>query len=146
MKQLLVINGPNLNALGRREPDIYGTVSYADLVNRLTLLGKDNNCLIECVQSNHEGQIIDWLYEAEKRYDGVVLNAGAYTHYSYAIRDAIASIETGVIEVHLSNVHAREPFRAQSVIAPVTAGQISGLGIDGYELACRYFWAATKKK
>lgn len=145
MTQLLVINGPNLKALGNREPGIYGARSYAELVDRLTLLGLDNNCPIKCVQSNHEGQIIDWLHEAGDRYDGIILNAGAFTHYSYAIRDAIASINTAVIEVHISNVHARESFRHLSVIAPVVAGQITGLGLEGYELACRYFWSINQQ-
>ncbi|TCP31171.1 3-dehydroquinate dehydratase [Scopulibacillus darangshiensis] len=135
MKRFLVINGPNLNALGKREPGVYGKESLENLENQLIELGKEKGFDTVCVQSNYEGQIIDWIHEAEGHYLGIVINPGAYTHYSYAIRDAIASIQLPVIEVHLSNVHAREAFRHESVTAPVVAGQIVGLGFKGYHYA-----------
>ena len=134
--KLLVINGPNLNMLGIRERGLYGERSYDQLVEYIHQccreLGVEE---VECFQSNHEGAIIDRLHAARAEYDGVVLNAGAYTHYSIAIRDAIAAIRIPVVEVHLSNVHAREEFRHKSVIAPVCAGGIFGFGKQGYLLA-----------
>ncbi|WP_216831735.1 type II 3-dehydroquinate dehydratase [Alkalihalobacterium elongatum] len=136
MKSILVINGPNINRLGKREPEIYGHETLADLESRLVEHGKGLGYEILCRQSNHEGQIIDWIHESQdNEYVGIVLNPGAFTHYSYAIRDAVASISLPVIEVHISNVHAREAFRHTSVIAPVTRGQVVGLGFIGYELA-----------
>ncbi|MDN4074712.1 MULTISPECIES: type II 3-dehydroquinate dehydratase [Fictibacillus] len=135
MDKILVINGPNLNRLGTREPTIYGNDTLAALEKQLIHFGESKNVKVECRQSNHEGAILDWIHEAEKEYSGIVLNAGAFTHYSYAIRDAIASVNIPVIEVHISNIHAREEFRHHSVIAPVAAGQIAGLGFKGYELA-----------
>lgn len=131
----LVINGPNLNRLGLREPDIYGSKTLTDLEKDLFALGEIEQIDITCFQSNHEGDIIDAIHEAEGQYDGIVLNPGAFTHYSYAIRDAIASVTLPVVEVHISNVHAREEFRHTSITAPVTVGQIIGLGFKGYELA-----------
>lgn len=135
MKRFLVLNGPNLNRLGKREPHIYGDQTLQHLEKELHKFGEDHACQFDCKQSNHEGELIDWLHEAEARYAGIIFNPGAFTHYSYALRDAIASITTPVIEVHLSNVHTREPFRHMSVIAPVTKGQIVGLGFQGYRLA-----------
>lgn len=135
MKKILLINGPNLNRLGVREPGIYGMQTLADLEQRMQELGSRYGVEIDCFQSNHEGAIIDRLHEADNLYEGIILNPGAFTHYSYAIRDAIASISIPVIEVHISNVHAREEFRHHSVTAPVTKGQIVGLGLYGYELA-----------
>ncbi|MFC3882878.1 type II 3-dehydroquinate dehydratase [Bacillus songklensis] len=135
MKKILVINGPNLNRLGSREPSVYGLQTLADLEHRLQEIGGQQGVTINCFQSNHEGAIIDRIHEADNSYDGIILNPGAFTHYSYAIRDAIASISVPVIEVHISNVHAREAFRHQSVTAPVTKGQIVGLGLYGYEMA-----------
>lgn len=132
---ILVLHGPNLNLLGGREPDIYGTLSL-DLINeRLQLLGETLGVEVETRQSNHEGALIDALHGGQA--GAVVLNAGAYTHTSYALRDAIAAIPRPVIEVHLSNVHAREAWRHKSVIAEVCAGTISGLGILSYELGFR---------
>lgn len=135
MAKLLLINGPNLNRLGLREPEIYGYETLQDLENQVTQFAKLHGAEVTCYQSNHEGLIIDKLHEASGNYDGIILNPGAFTHYSYAIRDAIASIQVPVIEVHISNVHAREEFRHSSVTAPVTAGQIVGLGLFGYNLA-----------
>jgi 3-dehydroquinate dehydratase II len=133
--RVLVINGPNLNKLGQRDNAVYGSKTYEDLLNMLNAFANLHQLEVECKQSNDEGQIIDWLQDSAT-YDGVVLNAGAFTHYSYAIRDAIADCHVPVIEVHISNVHNREPFRQQSVLAPVTNGQITGLGFHSYTLAC----------
>lgn len=144
MKKILVINGPNLNRLGVREPGIYGMQTLADLEHRMQGLGSGHGVEIDCFQSNHEGAIIDRIHEADTLYEGIILNPGAFTHYSYAIRDAIASISIPVIEVHISNVHAREEFRHHSVTAPVTKGQIVGLGLYGYELA--FFALINEKK
>ncbi|MCD7033192.1 type II 3-dehydroquinate dehydratase [Metabacillus sp. GX 13764] len=135
MDAYLILNGPNLNRLGTREPDIYGAETLLDLERGLLQFGEEAGAEITCLQSNHEGDLIDALHEAEGRYAGIVLNPGAFTHYSYAIRDAVAGISVPVVEVHLSNVHAREEFRHQSVTAPVTYGQIIGLGFAGYRLA-----------
>ncbi|SFJ31753.1 type II 3-dehydroquinate dehydratase [Thermoflavimicrobium dichotomicum] len=135
MIQVLVLHGPNLNRLGKREPSIYGTGTLEELNQQLVELGTELGLNVTCFQSNAEGELIDQLHMAEGKYDYIILNPGAYTHYSYAIRDAITSIDVPVIEVHLSNIHAREPFRSTSVTAPVTAGQIVGLGFIGYELA-----------
>ncbi|WP_282023096.1 type II 3-dehydroquinate dehydratase [Priestia flexa] len=135
MRKFLVVNGPNLNRLGVREPAVYGRENLKTLEHNLRQLAEQQGVHIECVQSNHEGVIIDWIHGADENFDGIVINPGAFTHYSYAIRDAIASISVPVLEVHISNVHKREAFRHESVTAPVTAGQIVGLGIYGYELA-----------
>lgn len=135
MKKILVINGPNLNLLGEREPGIYGDATYDTLCGMI--MDKAENMEIKCeiFQSNHEGAIIDKLHSARMNFDGVVLNAGAYTHYSYAIRDAISAIRIPVIEVHISNVFARDEFRKDSVIAPVCKGSISGFGLASYFMA-----------
>jgi 3-dehydroquinate dehydratase-2 len=133
--RLLVLNGPNLNRLGMREPAVYGSRTLNDLEKNMAELAKSYQVNIDCFQSNHEGVIIDKLHEAEELYQGIVMNPGAFTHYSYAIRDAIASIQVPVMEVHISNIHKREEFRHISVTAPVTEGQIIGLGFYGYELA-----------
>lgn len=140
MKKIFVFNGPNLNLLGQREPAIYGRDTLADLEQRCrgegTRLGVD----VDCRQSNHEGQLVDWLHEAGRAVQagtalGVVLNAAAYTHTSVALHDAIKGAAVPVIELHLSNVHAREAFRHHSYIAPVARGCIVGLGVRGYLLA-----------
>ncbi|NMH74367.1 type II 3-dehydroquinate dehydratase [Bacillus sp. RO2] len=133
--RLLVLNGPNLNRLGLREPAVYGSQTLQDLEAQLQAFAGKNSFELTCFQSNHEGELIDTLHDAEGHYDGIVINPGAFTHYSYAIRDAIASITVPVMEVHISNIHKREEFRHTSVTAPVTTGQIVGLGFYGYELA-----------
>lgn len=135
MKAIYVINGPNLNRLGLREPNVYGHETLADLETFIENKGKEHQCEVRCFQSNEEGQIINWIHEAGDKNASIILNPGAYTHYSYAIRDAIASVSVPVMEVHISNVHARESFRHHSVTAAVAKGQIVGLGFKGYELA-----------
>ncbi|MBR6873438.1 MAG: type II 3-dehydroquinate dehydratase [Ruminococcus sp.] len=135
MKKILVIHGPNLNLLGEREPGVYGTDTFDSINGEIMELALEKGLSCEIFQSNHEGEIIDKLHMARKEFDGVILNAGAYTHYSYAIRDAIAAIKIPVIEVHLSNIHARDEFRHTSVIAPVCVGQIAGFGKHSYFLA-----------
>lgn len=136
MVRVLVIHGPNLNLLGQREPAIYGRMTLAEIDRRLQALARAEGAVAETFQSNHEGAIIDRLHAAQGRYAAVVLNAGALVHYSYALRDAIASIPVPVIEVHLSNIHAREAFRI-SVIAPAVKGQIVGFGVHSYLLGLR---------
>ncbi|MBR2283229.1 MAG: type II 3-dehydroquinate dehydratase [Ruminococcus sp.] len=135
MDKILVINGPNLNLLGEREPGVYGGEGIDVLTRNITERAEGLGLECEFFQSNHEGAIIDKLHEARTYCGGVILNAGAYTHYSYAIRDAISAIKIPVIEVHISNVDAREEFRANSVIAPVCRGSISGFGFGSYYLA-----------
>lgn len=132
--KILVLHGPNLNLLGTREPEIYGTVSLETINRELIDLGARLGVEVECYQSNSEGELIDRLQAARAAYAAVVFNPGAYTHYSLALRDAVAAIGRPVIEVHLSNIYAREEFRSRSVIAPVAAGQISGLGPLSYLL------------
>lgn len=136
MKKVLLLNGPNLNLLGTREPGIYGGETLKDVEENVTTLGGNLGWEVFCFQSNHEGDLIDQIHEAFfQGYSGIIINPGAFTHYSYGIRDAIAGISIPVIEIHISNIHARESFRHVSVTAPVTAGQIVGFGIKGYELA-----------
>ncbi len=137
--KITVINGPNLNLLGRREPSVYGTDTLEDIERKIRAVGDELGLELEFFQSNSEGAIIDALHAArfERGTDAVVINPGAYTHYSIAIRDAIAAIEIPVIEVHLSNTHAREPFRERSVVAAVCKGRIEGLGWRGYVAAVR---------
>ncbi len=136
--RILIINGPNLDILGKREPKIYGTTTLADIEKRLKK--KFPKVKLEFCQSNGEGPIIDALHTAlDGAVNGVVLNPGAFTHYSYAIRDAVAAVKVPVIEVHLSNVDAREEFRRVSVTAPVCKGVIAGFGVRGYELAVEWF-------
>ncbi|MDB5511683.1 MAG: 3-dehydroquinate dehydratase, type [Enterovirga sp.] len=134
MRPIHVLNGPNLNLLGTREPGIYGSLTLADIAARLTERAGARGT-ITFRQSNHEGDLVTWIQEAGAAGAGVILNAGAYTHTSIALRDAISGAKAEVIEVHLSNVHAREPFRHRSTIAPVARGVIAGFGPLSYELA-----------
>lgn len=134
--KILIMHGPNLNLLGERERSIYGEATLDDINDRLSKLAKELGVEIEFFQSNHEGALIDKLHQA-RDFDAIVFNPAAFTHYSIALRDAVAAIKTPVIEVHLSNIHAREEFRANSVIAPVARGQISGFGMQSYLLGLR---------
>ena len=135
--RVLVIHGPNLNLLGEREPAIYGTQTLAAVDAAIAALASELSIDVTCVQHNGEGAIIDELHAARAAYDAVILNPGAYTHYSYAIADAIAAISVPVIEAHLSNTQARERFRRTSVVAPVCVGTIAGFGAQSYLLALR---------
>lgn len=135
MEKVLLLHGPNLNLLGAREPGVYGTQTLRDLEDMVIAYGKEHGVAVDCFQSNHEGVLIDKIHEARLAYDGVIFNPGAYTHYSYALRDAIASISTPVVEVHISDITNREPFRAISVTAEVCAGQVFGKGLAGYREA-----------
>ena len=135
MGKILVMNGPNLNLLGTREPEIYGTLTLADIHERLRRRANEVGLDIEFMQSNHEGVLVDTIQRARRTVDYIILNAAAFTHYSIAIRDAIAAIDVPVIEVHLSNIHQREEFRHTSVIAPVALGQIAGFGAESYMAA-----------
>jgi len=142
MKSVYVLNGPNLNLLGVRDPDTYGTQTLADIEAQCRSVAEDLNLGIIFRQSNHEGELVDWIHEAGKAVAdghslGVVLNAGAYTHTSVALADAISGAFVPTIEVHISNVHAREPFRHHSYLSPVAAGVIVGLGAYGYEAGIR---------
>lgn len=137
--KILVMNGPNLNLLGQREPGIYGTENYEYLCNMVKKYGEAKGAQVDCFQSNHEGALIDTIHAANGVYDAIVFNPGAFTHYSYAIHDALKAVQTPCIEVHISNVHQREEFRHKSVTAPACVGQICGLGLKGYLLAMDYF-------
>lgn len=134
MKKVLVLHGPNINLTGKREPGTYGVTTFEEINREIVEFGKtlDLDCTV--FQSNHEGVLIDKIHECLQDYDGIVLNAGAYTHYSYAIRDALSSVKKPCVEVHMSNIHAREEFRHNSVVAPVCIGQICGFGKNSYIL------------
>ena len=136
--KILVINGANMNMLGRREPDIYGKEDYAALCARIYEHAQNRGLAVECFQSNHEGAIIDAIQDADTTFDGIVINPGAYTHYSYAIRDALSSITVPKVEIHISDITNREEFRKTSVTAPACHKQIYGQGLDGYLQAIDY--------
>ena len=134
MKRILVIHGPNLGLLGLREPDIYGNFSLEDINKKIKKLAKEKKVVVDFLQSNHEGKIVDAIGSSPKKYDAIVINPAAYTHTSVAIRDAISSIDIPVIEVHLSNIYRREEFRHKSLVAAAATGQISGFGVNSYLL------------
>jgi 3-dehydroquinate dehydratase-2 len=137
VKPVFVLNGPNLGRLGRREPEVYGSDTYDDLVATCRATGAELGIVVEVRQTDDEGELLRWLHAASDEAAAVVLNPGAWTHYSYAVRDAVAAAEVPVVEVHLSNPSAREEFRRVSVVAPVALGTIAGFGLDSYRLALR---------
>ena len=139
--KVLVLNGPNLGRLGSREPVIYGNDTYADLVELCETTGRDLGIEVEVRQTDHEGEMVGWLHEAADGGHPVVLNAGAWTHYSIAVRDAAAQLSAPLIELHISNVHKREAFRHHSVLSDIATAVIAGLGVDGYPLALRWLAA-----
>ncbi|TLX53015.1 type II 3-dehydroquinate dehydratase [Stutzerimonas nosocomialis] len=136
---LLVLNGPNLNLLGTREPATYGHETLADIAELSRRTGERLGLSIEFQQTNHEGQLIEWIHQARGRCAGIVINPAAWTHTSVAIRDALAAVELPVIEVHLSNVHKREAFRHHSYVSPIAVGVLCGFGSHGYRLAIEHF-------
>jgi 3-dehydroquinate dehydratase-2 len=134
-KKILVIHGPNLNMLGKREPEVYGTLTLNQLNADIIAKADELGAVVECIQTNHEGVMVDTIQAATGRFDCIIINPAAFTHYSVAVRDALAAITVPAIEVHLSNIYQREEFRHHSVTAPVTVGQIAGFGAQGYRLA-----------
>ncbi len=132
--KFLLLNGPNLNMLGTREPEKYGTITLEYIEKNLKEVAKQNNVELSCYQSNHEGDLIDKIQASNGNFDGIIFNAGGYTHTSVALRDAIASVNTPVVEIHMTNIHAREEFRHNSLISPVCIGQICGFGENSYKL------------
>ena len=133
--RILVLHGPNLNLLGEREPDVYGRTTLAEIDARLRELGAKRNAQVESFQSNHEGALVDRIQAARRTHQGIIINPGGLTHTSVALRDALIASDLPVVEVHLSNIHAREEFRHRSLVAGIAVGQITGLGAKGYELA-----------
>jgi 3-dehydroquinate dehydratase-2 len=145
MMKLMMINGPNLNLLGHRDKSMYGPMSLDELSLGLTEYAKGLGISLDSYQSNSEGDIIDKIHASIGKYDGIIINAGALTHYSYALHDALEEFRLPVIEVHITNIHKREDFRHKSVIAAACKGQIVGLGLEGYYLAVDYFSKLNKK-
>lgn len=133
--QILVLHGPNLNLLGEREPEVYGRTTLAEIDTRLREIAAENGVSLESFQSNHEGALVDRIQAARGAYQGIVINPGGFTHTSVALRDALVASGLPIVEVHLSNIHAREPFRRTSLVSDIVVGQITGLGPIGYELA-----------
>lgn len=144
--KILIINGPNLNMLGIRQPEVYGYKTYSDLVSYCLEEGKKLNLEIKCFQSNHEGAIIDEIQNAYKVFDGIIINAGAYTHYSIAIMDALKSVDIPTVEVHLSDIYQREEYRHISYIKEASIKSIVGLGFEGYKLALETLNLHLKRK
>jgi 3-dehydroquinate dehydratase-2 len=144
MRKILIVNGPNLNLLGKREPEVYGAQSLSQINEHLTKMAAEMKLQLEFFQSNHEGEIIDFIHKLAPEADGLIINPGALTHYSYALRDAIAGVDIETVEVHMSNVYARDEFRHHSVIAPIVRGHVVGLGAYSYAMALSYFADATK--
>jgi 3-dehydroquinate dehydratase-2 len=142
--KILVLQGPNLNLLGQREPEIYGRETLADVDAALQAFGDANGAQVESFQSNHEGALIDRIQAARGSFDGLIINPGGLTHTSVSLRDALIASELPVVEVHLTNVHAREEFRQRSLISDIAVGQVVGLGVIGYELALRALLARLK--
>ncbi|WLR46298.1 type II 3-dehydroquinate dehydratase [Halobacillus litoralis] len=134
-KRLFLINGPNLNMLGKREPATYGKKSLEHVETLVKEVAAEQGFEVTSFQSNHEGELVDWIQRAEEEAEGIIINPAAYTHTSIALRDAVSSISKPVVEIHISNVHERESFRHTSMLAPVCSGQVVGFGIDGYRLA-----------
>ncbi len=134
-RHLLLVHGPNLNLLGERNPAVYGTTTLSDIESDVKELAGSRGATVACYQSNHVGSLVDFLHDRRKAADGVLINAGAYTHTSVALRDAIEAIQLPTVEIHISNVHAREPFRHVSYISGVCIGHVAGLGRDGYTAA-----------
>jgi len=135
--RIAAVHGPNLNLLGRREPDVYGRHTLAHVDAALAETARGLEAEVECFQSNHEGELVDFIQQAAARVDGFVVNAGAYTHTSIALRDALAGVARPYVEVHISNLFAREPFRHHSYLAPLAVGVVSGFGLDSYRLGLR---------
>lgn len=136
--KVLVLNGPNLGRLGKREPTVYGSTTYADLVSMCEKSGEDLGVEVEVRQTDHEGEMVGWLHEAADASWPVVLNAGAWTHYSVAVRDAASQLTADLVELHISNVHKREPFRHTSYLSDIATAVMAGLGVAGYPLAIRW--------
>ncbi len=145
MKKVFVLHGVNLNMFGERDPDQYGTITLAEIDEKIVGLASELGFEVECYQTNHEGEMVEKIHKAySESVDAVLINAGAWTHYSYAIMDALSILKVPIIEVHMSQVHAREKFRQDSVISPLAKGQITGFGVDSYLLGLRAAWNLIK--